>query len=82
MSLLTQAFILTSGTTHYRTMNRAETWQAFETALPPALTSNTLSFNARKPEWILYAGQKCETVGGWQAKVCHEEVRIPPLFFF
>jgi hypothetical protein len=35
-----QAFILTSGTTHYRTMNRAETWQAFETALPPALTSN------------------------------------------
>lgn len=55
-------------------MNRAETWQAFETALPPALTSNTLSFNARKPEWILYAGQKCETVGGWQAKVCHEEV--------
>jgi hypothetical protein len=58
-------------------MNRAETWQAFETALPPALTSNTLSFNARKPEWILYAGQKCETVGGWQAKVCHEEVRPP-----
>jgi hypothetical protein len=28
-------------------MNRAETWQAFETALPPALTSNTLLGSVR-----------------------------------
>lgn len=57
-------------------MNRGETWQSFETALPPSLTANTLSFHARKPDWILYAGQKCETVGGWQAKVCHEEASV------
>lgn len=64
-------------------MNRGEVWQSFETPLAPSLSSNTLSFNARKPEWILYAGQKCETPGGWQGKVCHEEVslgvRVPRL---
>lgn len=70
-----QAFILSSERTHYRTMNRGETWQSFETPLAPSLSSTTLSFNARRPEWILFAGQKCESIGGWQGKVCHDEVR-------
>ncbi|BGO96427.1 putative Signal sequence binding protein [Rhodotorula toruloides ATCC 204091] len=67
------AFILSSSTTHYRTMNRGETWQSFVTALAPSLSSNTLSFHARKWDWILFAGQKCEDVGGWQGRVCHDE---------
>ncbi|GAA6008486.1 vacuolar protein sorting/targeting protein 10 [Rhodotorula paludigena] len=67
------AFILTAGTTHYRTMNRGETWQSFVTALAPALSANTLSFHSRQWEWILFTGQKCEDVGGWQGRVCHDE---------
>ncbi|GAA5827143.1 hypothetical protein JCM3770_007150 [Rhodotorula araucariae] len=67
------AFVLTAGTTHYRTMNRGETWQSFVTALAPSLSANTLSFHARKWEWILFTGQVCEDVGGWQGRVCHDE---------
>ncbi|GAA6014077.1 hypothetical protein JCM10207_000230 [Rhodosporidiobolus poonsookiae] len=67
------AFILTSSTTHYRTMNRGETWQSFTTPRAPSLGANTLSFHARKWEWILFTGQVCEDVGGWQGRVCYEE---------
>lgn len=56
-------------------MNRGETWQSFVTALSPALSANTLSFHSRQWEWILFTGQKCEDVGGWQGRVCHDEVR-------
>ncbi|GAA5912886.1 vacuolar protein sorting/targeting protein 10 [Sporobolomyces salmoneus] len=67
------AFILTASTTHYRTMNKGETWSSFRTALPPALSANTLGFNAKKWDWILYTGQKCESMGGWGGKICHDE---------
>lgn len=69
-----QAFILTASTTHYRTMNKGETWSSFKTALPPSLSANTLGFNAKKWDWILYTGQKCESMGGWGGKICHDEV--------
>ncbi|SCZ93735.1 BZ3500_MvSof-1268-A1-R1_Chr6-3g08852 [Microbotryum saponariae] len=71
------AFILTSTTTHYRTMNRGESWQSFTTALPPSLSANTLSFHATRWEWILYTGQNCQDLGGWRGRICHDEVRAP-----
>ncbi|GAA5963481.1 hypothetical protein JCM3765_006251 [Sporobolomyces pararoseus] len=75
------AFILTSGTTHYRTMNKGENWLSFKTPLPPSLSSstNTLTFNAKKWDWILFTGSKCESGGGgWGGmigggKICHDE---------
>ncbi|KAK4055938.1 vacuolar protein sorting/targeting protein PEP1 [Microbotryomycetes sp. JL221] len=67
------AFVLTSGTTHYRSMNRGETWQSFTTPLAPSLSANTLSFHANKPEWIIFTGQKCLDLGGWKGRACHDE---------
>ncbi|GAA6013403.1 hypothetical protein JCM11491_006065 [Sporobolomyces phaffii] len=67
------AFVLTAGTTHYRTMNKGESWSSFKTSLPPSLSANTLGFNAKKWDWILYTGQKCQELGGWRGKICHEE---------
>ncbi|GAA5980381.1 hypothetical protein JCM11641_001783 [Rhodosporidiobolus odoratus] len=65
------AFILTPTTTHYRTMNRGETWHTFTTPLAPSLSANALSFHARKWDWILFTGQECERVG-WGGRVCRE----------
>lgn len=56
-------------------MNRGETWQSFETALPPSISANTLSFHANKWDWIIYAGSKCDEQGGWRGRICHAEVR-------
>ncbi|GAA5934219.1 hypothetical protein JCM1841_004702 [Sporobolomyces salmonicolor] len=67
------AFILTSATTHYRTMNRGETWQSFVTPLAPSLGSNTLGFHAKRWDWILFTGQSCEDMGGWRGRLCHDE---------
>ncbi|SCV67566.1 BQ2448_5177 [Microbotryum intermedium] len=67
------AFILTSTTTHYRTMNRGESWQSFTTELPPSLGASTLSFHATRWEWILYTGQSCQDLGGWRGRICHDE---------
>ncbi|KAI5476446.1 signal sequence binding protein [Pseudohyphozyma bogoriensis] len=67
------AFVLTEGTTHYRTMDRGTTWQKWEAPLPPAISANTLSFHANKWEWILYTGQACESSGGWKGRTCHDE---------
>ncbi|GAA6062486.1 hypothetical protein JCM10212_001859 [Sporobolomyces blumeae] len=67
------AFILTASTTHYRTMNKGESWSSFETPLPPSLSPNTLSFNAKKWDWILFTGQECQNGGGWRGKVCHDQ---------
>lgn len=32
-----KAFILSSGKTHWRTVNRGKTWQSFDTPEPPAV---------------------------------------------
>lgn len=70
-----QAFILTAGTIHYRTIDRGATFASFETALPPAMNANTLSFHSRKSEWILFKGQRCEPDRGWKGVgTCHDEV--------
>ena len=69
-----QAFILTTGTTHYRTIDRGATFASFDTPLPPALSASTLSFHSIKSDWILYTGTRCESGGGWKGRICHDEV--------
>ncbi|KAL6301716.1 hypothetical protein BKA93DRAFT_738184 [Sparassis latifolia] len=68
------AFVLTKGTTHYRTQNRGQTWQAFSMPISPALVGRPLSFHSdpAKFGYILYQGTKCDRSGGWGG-VCHDE---------
>lgn len=69
-----QAFILSKGTTHYRTINRGQTWQSFTTPLPPAGGPGSLSFHATELNWILFSGQQCEQDSGpWQGKICYDD---------
>lgn len=75
MTFAAQAFILGDDKVHYRTMNRGDSWASFETALPPSISANTLSFHANQWEWILFTGQSCESTGGWKGRICHDEVR-------
>jgi len=66
-------FVLTDGTTHYRTEDRGKTWRSFNVPLEPALVSQPLSFHSdpKKYGYILYQGTKCDKQG-WGAQ-CHDE---------
>ena len=79
--LLAQAFVLTRGTTHYRTEDRGQTWRSFEMPLPPSKLARPLSFHSdpSKFGYIIYQGTKCEREGGWSS-MCHDEV-CPTCFF-
>ncbi len=74
-SFLVQAFVLTRGTTHYRTEDRGQTWRSFEMPLPPSSIARPLSFHSdsSKYGYIIYQGTKCEHEGGWSS-ICHDEV--------
>ncbi|KAH9852157.1 Oligoxyloglucan reducing end-specific cellobiohydrolase [Lenzites betulinus] len=67
------AFILSRSTTHYKTMDRGRTWQAFEMPLAPAIIGRPLSFHAdpSKSDYILYQGTIC-TGTGWRTD-CRDE---------
>ncbi|KAL4250701.1 Vacuolar protein sorting/targeting protein 10 [Abortiporus biennis] len=56
------AFVLTEGTTHYRTDDRGKTWRAFDMPIPPAFGASPLSFHSdpKKYGYILYQGTACE----------------------
>ncbi|KAI0738712.1 Oligoxyloglucan reducing end-specific cellobiohydrolase [Daedaleopsis nitida] len=68
------AFILSRGTKHWRTLNRGDSWQSFETKIPPALVGRPLSFHSdpKKWEYILFQGTACDKSGGWGSR-CHDE---------
>ncbi|KAI0794611.1 Oligoxyloglucan reducing end-specific cellobiohydrolase [Fomes fomentarius] len=68
------AFILSRGTTHWRTDNRGETWQKFDMPVPPALVGRPLSFHSdpKKYGYILYQGTACDKSGGWGSR-CSDE---------
>ncbi|KXN90322.1 Vacuolar protein sorting/targeting protein 10 [Leucoagaricus sp. SymC.cos] len=67
------AFVLTDGTTHYRTEDRGKSWRPFEVPISPALVQRPLSFHSDmdKYGYILYQGTSCDRIG-WGA-VCHDE---------
>ncbi|KAE9396840.1 Oligoxyloglucan reducing end-specific cellobiohydrolase [Gymnopus androsaceus JB14] len=68
----TYAFVLTMGTTHYRTEDRGKTWRPFNMPVRPALVARPLSFHSdpSKYGYILYQGTECNKIG-WGA-VCHD----------
>ncbi|KZT00997.1 Oligoxyloglucan reducing end-specific cellobiohydrolase [Laetiporus sulphureus 93-53] len=68
------AFVLTRGTTHYRTEDRGRTWRRFEMPIQPALVGKPLSFHSdpKKYGYILYQGTSCERSTGW-GSICHDE---------
>ncbi|KAF8989462.1 vacuolar protein sorting/targeting protein 10 [Cyathus striatus] len=67
------AFVLTDGTTHYRTEDRGKSWREFTVPAQPALVSKPLTFhsNPKNYGWIMYQGTICEG-RGW-GSVCHDE---------
>ncbi|CAO1625062.1 unnamed protein product [Jaminaea pallidilutea] len=73
------AFILTSGTEHWRTANRGETWQKFVTPQPPATRAGPpLEFNADEKhyDYIIFTGKKCQPWTPWGGSVCHDEAYV------
>ncbi|KAJ3158678.1 vacuolar protein sorting/targeting protein PEP1 [Geranomyces michiganensis] len=70
-ALATTAIILTSSTKHFITTNAGKSWSDFETPLPPAVNPQSIGFNAKSEEKMLFAGLKCQGEG-WN-RVCHNE---------
>lgn len=77
---LIQAFVLTRGTTHYRTEDRGQSWRSFEMPVPPSYVPRPLSFHSdpAKYGYVLYQATKCEREDRWSS-MCHDEVRLPCL---
>lgn len=55
-----RAFILGQDTKHWYTTNQGKSWQKFEARYPVSYTQPALTFHAKKPEFVLYAGRVCQ----------------------
>ncbi|KAK2589539.1 vacuolar protein sorting/targeting protein PEP1 [Conoideocrella luteorostrata] len=56
-----RAYILTEGTTHFRTDNRGETWTNFTTpSRPSKFQPEILGFHAGEPDRIIFNAMTCE----------------------
>jgi ferredoxin len=71
-----QAYILSRGKKHWKTMDRGKLWQSFELPVKPAMVANPLAFHAdkKKGDHVLYHGTRCEGTFPWVSK-CGAEVR-------
>lgn len=70
------AFILSRGSKHWRTINRGDSWQSFTTSDQPSISGSPLAFHSTKWNWILFSGQKCESLGSWRGKLCYDEASV------
>lgn len=74
----TAAYVLSSGTDHWRTADAGRTWHPWTSPVPPVLASQPpLSFNADYARWddIIFLGNKC-TSTGWLGGRCVQQVRL------
>ncbi|KAL2178504.1 uncharacterized protein P884DRAFT_220737 [Thermothelomyces heterothallicus CBS 202.75] len=56
-----RAYILSEGTTHFKTSDRGKTWDKFETsAETSAFRGDILQFHATDPDRILFNGMRCD----------------------
>ncbi|KAH7923692.1 Oligoxyloglucan reducing end-specific cellobiohydrolase [Leucogyrophana mollusca] len=67
------AFVLTTGTKHYRTDDRGRTWHSFDVPAKTSYVARPLSFHSDPAKWghILYQGTVCSP-WGW-GETCHDE---------
>ncbi|CCU97650.1 unnamed protein product [Malassezia sympodialis ATCC 42132] len=68
-----QAYVLSSGLEHWRTSNRGQTWQRFQTPDPPTdRLSYPLDFHADEKHYnyVIFTGKRCEN--GFFKSVCHD----------
>ncbi|POW07093.1 hypothetical protein PSHT_10089 [Puccinia striiformis] len=70
------AFILSRGSKHWRSINRGDSWQSFTTSDQPSISGSPLAFHSTRWNWILFSGQKCESLGTWKGKLCYDETWI------
>ncbi|RDW84651.1 hypothetical protein BP6252_02241 [Coleophoma cylindrospora] len=54
-----RAYIITSGSTHWATNNRGESWEEFFTDAQPSYFREALTFHAGDPERIIFNGMDC-----------------------
>ncbi|OZJ04165.1 hypothetical protein BZG36_03117 [Bifiguratus adelaidae] len=67
-----KAYVFTEGTTHYYTTDRGQSWNKFETDIPPS-TNQIVAFHAERTSYIIYMGRKCTRSGPWMGQTCHDE---------
>ncbi|BFZ62307.1 vacuolar protein sorting/targeting protein PEP1 [Saitoella coloradoensis] len=56
-----KAFILSTGTEHWRTENQGKSWQSFTTPHPPTNMGAPIAFSATKGNYAIFTGIKCES---------------------
>lgn len=54
-----RAYILTTGSTHWKTSDRGETWEEFDTETQPSDFRQPLEFHAGNPDKIIFNGVDC-----------------------
>ncbi|KOS16873.1 Vacuolar protein sorting/targeting protein 10 [Escovopsis weberi] len=58
-----RAFVLTTGSSHYKTDDRGETWHKFDTpSIPSRFQSEILVFHADDPDRVIYNAMDCEGI--------------------
>ncbi|CEJ04296.1 hypothetical protein RMCBS344292_18261 [Rhizopus microsporus] len=68
-----RAYVLSSGTTHWKTVDKGKTWQEFHTRSEPGSSSSHLSFHAERSGYILFSGVSCK-FGSWLGIDCQTSV--------
>ena len=56
-----KAVVFGEGKEHWKTSDKGKSWKKFKTELPLSVLQQPLSFNANKPEYVLFAGRECES---------------------
>ncbi|RCI00049.1 vacuolar protein sorting/targeting protein PEP1, partial [Rhizopus azygosporus] len=68
-----RAYVLSSGTTHWKTVDKGRTWQEFHTRSEPGSSSSHLSFHAERSGYILFSGVSCK-FGSWLGIDCQTSI--------
>ncbi|KAL7269099.1 vacuolar protein sorting/targeting protein PEP1 [Rhizina undulata] len=55
-----RAFIFGEDKEHWFTKDQGKSWHKFESPVPLSMSQAPLVFHAKKPDYILYSGRKCE----------------------
>ena len=65
-------FLLGPEFEHYKTDDKGKSWHKFKTEDAPSTLQAPLSFNAAKPKYVLFAGERCDDKGGFWGSRCYD----------